>query len=142
MYLLDTNVVSEMRLLPKNKAHPNVVRWMRQFDDIQSFFISSMTILELERGALLKRRKDPVQGEILCDWIENQVIANFESRILPISLAVVRQCAKLHIPNPRPEFDALIAATSMQYNLALVTRNIKDFEGLPIRLINPFDGGF
>lgn len=139
MYLLDTNIVSELRLLPKNRADANFVTWASQFPDDRIFYINSVVVMELERGVMLKQRKDPVQGNILANWLYNDILPSFSSRILDIDRAVAHVCSTLHVPNPKPENDAWIAATAIAYGMTLVTRNVKDFAGINVNTINPFE---
>ena len=93
--------------------------------------------MEIEIGIRLEDRNDTAQGLILRQWMDEHVVPFFDPRIVPIDTAVAIQCAELHVPDKRPERDALIAATSLVHRMALVTRNEKDFEGLDIKIINP-----
>ncbi len=137
MYLLDTNVVSELRKAPAGKADPNVARWAGQVP-AASLFLSVVTILELELGVLLIERRDPRQGEILRSWLDQRVMLAFANRILTIDVAVARQCARLHVPDPCAERDALIAATALVHGLTVVTRNRDDFVATGVALLNPW----
>lgn len=134
MYLLDTNILSELRRPEKAKAA--LVKWSKM-QDIQSLYISVITALEIERGIELRALKDPDQARVLRDWLDGQILPAFTGRILPVSLAIARRCARLHVPNPFPERDALIAATAMEYDLGLVTRNVKDFQRTGVVILNP-----
>lgn len=136
MYLLDTNVLSELRRA--EKADANVRAWAAQHP-VADFFISSITVLELELGILMRERKDKVQGAILRSWFENQVLPRFEERILDIDAAVARRCAALHVPDPRSERDALISATALVHDMSVVTRNVTDFAATGVRLVNPWE---
>lgn len=136
MYLLDTNIVSELR--KGNKANTNVLSWARAAS-VFSLFLSVITILEIEAGILQKERKDPPQGAILRSWLDSHVLPSFSDRILNIDVAVALRCAKLHIPDPRSERDALISATALVHGLIVVTRNIKDFKETGVELINPWE---
>jgi predicted nucleic acid-binding protein len=136
MFLLDTNVLSELRR-PK-KADRNVVAWANSIS-AANFFLSAVSILEIELGALQIERRDSAQGAILRAWIDDQVLAGFEDRILPVDTAVAQRCARLHVPDPRSERDALIAATAMVHGLTVVTRNIADFEPIGVDLLNPWN---
>ena len=102
------------------------------------FFLSVITVLEIERGVLLVERRDAAQGKVLRDWIDNQLLVRFEARILPVDTAVALRCARLHIPDPRAERDALIAATALVHGMTVVTRNLKDFEPTGVELLNPW----
>lgn len=134
MFLLDTNVISELRR--PDKADRNVIAWATAIP-AANFFMSVISILEIELGARLIERKDAAQGAILRAWINGQVLARFEGRILAIDTAVAQRCAQLHVPNPRAERDALIAATGLVHGLTVVTRNVGDFEPTGVPLLNP-----
>ncbi|MBF2715624.1 type II toxin-antitoxin system VapC family toxin [Agrobacterium vitis] len=136
-YLLDTNVVSELRKVGDGKADRNVTEWIGA-QDSRTLFISAITILELERGILSLQRRDAAQGSRLRTWMDGRVRPEFAERILVIDDAVATRCAHLHIPDRRNESDALIAATALVHGLAVVTRNIQDFEGTGVVLINPW----
>ena len=137
MYLLDTNVISELRKAETGKANKNVVAWANNIDTSE-LFISAITILEIEKGVLQVERKDPTQGKILRLWLDNQVIPAFASRTLDVDTQVAIQCAMLHVPNPKSERDSLIAATGLVHKMTVVTRNIKDFEHTGVLLLNPW----
>ena len=136
MYLLDTNIVSELR--KGIKADSYVLSWAREVST-SSLFLSVITVLELEAGVLQKERKDPSQGAILRSWLNSHVLPSFLDRILNIDVAVAQRCAKLHIPDPHSERDALIAATALVHGLIVVTRNIKDFNETGVELLNPWE---
>ena len=137
MYLLDTNVVSELRKIRTNKADLRVARWA---EDVETalLYLSVITVMELEIGVVQRERRDPSQGAMLRDWLETQVLPAFDGRILPVDLAIARWCARLHAPDPRPERDALIAATGLSHGLTVVTRNIGDFQTTGVKLLNPW----
>lgn len=134
MYLLDTNVVSHLRR--PEKADSNVLAWSTLAREPK--FISVVTVLELRIGALLLDRRDPVQARAYTRWIDHTVLPQFKDHIISIDLPVTEQCARLHVPNKRPERDAFIAATALVHRLTVVTRNIRDFEGSGATLINPW----
>lgn len=136
MFLLDTNVISELRR--PATAHRNVVAWANAVP-AANFFMSAISILEIELGARLIERKDAAQGAVLRTWIDDQILVRFEDRILAVDTAVAQRCARLHVPNPRAERDALIAATALVYSLTVVTRNVADFEPTGVALINPWE---
>jgi predicted nucleic acid-binding protein len=138
-YLLDTNVVSELRKIGNGKADANVVAWVGR-EDSTAFFLSAITILELELGILGVQRRDARQGARLRTWLDNHVRPEFAGRILSIDDAVATRCAHLHIPDRRNEVDALIAATALVHELTLVTRNVKDFEGTGAIIVDPWLG--
>ena len=135
MFLLDTNVISELRR--PDKADRNVVTWANAHS-AASFFISAISILEIEVGALLITRKDQAQGHALRMWIDHQVLSRFEGRVLAVDTDVAQRCARLDIPDPRADRDALIAATALVHGLSVVTCNVTDFASTGVALINPW----
>ena len=135
MYLLDTNIVSELR--KASKADQRVVNWARQTDTL-SMYISVISILEIRMGILSLQRKDAEQAKVLDSWLSRQVIPGFADRILPIDLPVSLRCAELHVPDPRSDRDALIAATALHHGLTVVTRNTRDFIATGAMLHNPW----
>ncbi len=135
MYIIDTNVISELR--KRNRANPNVLRWADETDP-SGFFLSSVTLLEIKYGALLINRRDPVQGKLMLLWLNRDIIGGFAGRILPIDEDVALTCAALHVPDPRPDRDAYIAATALVHDLTVVTRNTRDFDGTGVKLFNPW----
>ena len=137
MFILDTNVVSELRKAVSGKAHAGVVKWANSVKSA-SLYISVITIFELEHGILLKEKKDANQGAILRTWFENHVMPAFADRILPVDTAVAKRCAKLHVPNPYSERDALIMATALVHGMTLVTGNVADFKPGGAEIINPW----
>jgi predicted nucleic acid-binding protein len=136
MYLVDTNVVSELRR--PERADTNVVAWASTVP-AASFFLSVISILEIELGALQIARRDAAQGAVLREWIDDQILPRFDGRILAIDTAVAQRCAHLHVPDPCAERDALIAATALVHGLTVVTRNVADFERVGVALLNPWD---
>lgn len=137
MYLLDTNVVSELRKAKSNKADRNVVSWADSVS-ATTLFVSVITILELETGVLLVERRDPAQGALLRTWLESQVLPSFSERTLAIDSIVAQRCARLHVPDPRSDRDALIAATALVHGMTVVTRNTSDFEPMAVEILNPW----
>ena len=138
-FLLDTNVISELRKAGDGRADTNVTAWVAA-QDATTFLISAITILELERGVLSVQRRDPKQGGRLRKWLDDHVRPQFAGRILPIDDAIATRCAQLHIPDRRYEADALIAATALVHNLSVVTRNVKDFHETGVVVIDPWQG--
>jgi len=135
MFILDTNVVSELRQ-PK-KAHPNVLAWAST-QPIAAQFVSAITVLELELGVLQKERKDATQGAMLRKWLDGYVLPQFAGRILPLDHVVALRCARLHVPDPRAERDTIIAATALVHGMTVVTRNVDDFAATGVSLFNPW----
>jgi len=138
MYLVDTNVVSELRR--PGRTDPRVLAWARGVLPAE-LFLSAITVLEIEVGVLLVERRDARQGAMLRGWLENQVLQAFDGRILPIDMAVARRCAALHVPDPKAERDALIAATALVHRLTVVTRNVADFDAMGVPLLDPWNDG-
>ena len=141
MYILDTNVISELR--KAKKTHQNVRKWAERFPSA-SLYISVISVLELEIGILLierrdKEHRDKEQGAILRAWMDRHVLPTFSGRILAIDTAVAQRCATLHIPNPRSDRDALIAATALVHGLTVATRNVADFERTGVGVLNPWE---
>ena len=137
MYILDTNVISELRRAGQGKADENVVRWASSVETA-SLYVSVISILEIETGILQIERRDPDQANRLRNWFEGHVLQAFENRILPINEAVARQCAQLHVPDPKPERDSLIAATALTHGMTVVTRNIRDFDRTGAAVLDPW----
>lgn len=135
MFLLDTNVISELRR--PERADSAVVAWAST-QPAASQFLSAISILEIELGARLVERRDGAHGASLRAWIHNQILPHFEGRILAIDAAVALQYAGLHVPHPRPERDALIAATAAVHGLTVVTRNVTDFQPMGVTVLNPW----
>lgn len=138
MFILDTDVVSELRKVKTGKARRNVAAWNKSVELVQTY-LSIITIHELELGTLLLERKDPTQGAILRAWLDTRVLPEFEGRILPIDTAVAQRCAKLHVPDPRPLRDAYIGATALVHGMTVVTRNVDDFNPMGVETVNPWE---
>ena len=135
MYLLDTNVISELR---KPQADAGVVAWAKSVIAAR-MFISAITLKELETGVLRMERRDPVQGKVLRTWLKRHVMPAFDARILPVDAAVALRFAHLHVSEQANESDALIAATALVHGLTVVTRNVSDFKSSGVPLLNPWD---
>jgi toxin FitB len=138
MYLLDTNVISELRKAKTGKAHRNVNNWARKVP-ASMLFLSVISVLELEIGILLVERRDSLQGALLRSWMADQVLPAFEGRILAIDTHVAQRCAALHVPAPRSDRDALIAATALIHGMSVVTRNVSDFEPMGVSIVDPWN---
>ncbi|USZ48822.1 type II toxin-antitoxin system VapC family toxin [Halomonas sp. DN3] len=136
MYVLDTNVVSELRKVRAGKADLNVATWTESVDAAE-LFVS--TIMELELGVLSIERKDATQGAVLRSWLEQQVLPEFSGRTLPVDAAVAQRCARLYVPDKRGERDALIAATALVHGMTVVTCNVADFEPTGVTILNPWE---
>ena len=137
MYLLDTNVISELRKAKSISCNQNVIDWAKNVSP-SSLYISVITILEIEIGVLLVERRDPAQGAVLRSWLNAHVLPVFAERILYIDVAVAQRCAKLHVPNPHSDRDALIAATALVHGMTIVTRNVNDFNQTEVEILNPW----
>jgi toxin FitB len=137
MYLLDTNVVSELRKVHSGRADSNVAKWADGVD-ASNLYLSAITVQELEIGVLLAERRDAVQGAVLRTWLERQVLPAFMGRILPVTTDVARRSARLHVPDPQPLRDGLIAATALTHSMTLVTRNLVDFTPTGVPTLNPW----
>ena len=137
MFLLDTNVVSELRKIRLGKANRTVAKWADSVD-AADLFLSAITIQELEMGVLLAERRNPSQGAIFRAWLNGHVLPAFSGRVLPVDIAVAQRSARLHVPDPRPVRDALIAATALVHGMTVVTRNVADFEPTGVLILNPW----
>ena len=138
MYVLDTNVLSELRKVRLGTADANVAAWAESVD-AAALFVSVVNVMELELGVLASERRDATQGAMLRAWLDLQVLPEFAERTLPIDTAVAQRCARLHVPDKRGERDALIAATALVHGMAVVTRNVADFKPTGVVTINPWD---
>ena len=139
MFLLDTNVVSELRKSKSGKAHPRVTAWAAKVS-AGSLYLSAITLLELEMGVLQIERRDAAQGTIIRTWLDDHVLPAFAGRVLAIDTAVALRCARLHVPDKLSERDAMIAATALVHGMTVVTRNVADFEASGVPLLNPWLG--
>lgn len=137
MYLLDTNVVSELRKSADGRINKGVQSWAEAiFPELM--FISAITVLELEIGVLQIERRDKKQGAVLRRWINQNVLPAFSERVLPVDLAVAQRCASLHVPNPKSERDAMIAASAIESRMTIVTRNVSDFSQSGVKVFDPW----
>ncbi|KGE52751.1 type II toxin-antitoxin system VapC family toxin [Xanthomonas axonopodis pv. vasculorum] len=138
MYVLDTNVLSELRKISLGKADANVAAWAERVD-AADLFVSVITVMELELGVLSIESRDPAQGATLRSWLEQHLLPEFYGRTLPIDTAVAQRCARLHVPDKRGERDALIAATALVHGMGVVTRNAADFRPTGVTVVNPWE---
>ena len=137
MYLLDTNVISEMRKVASGRVDLALLRWADGVDG-RKLYLSSITILEMQTGILRKSRKDAAQGRVYEQWLHDQVLEQFAGRILAVDVTIALRCARLHVPVTVAYNDALIAATALVHGLTVVTRNVKDFEPMGVKVLNPW----
>lgn len=140
MYLLDTNVVSELRKVKSKHINKNVVKWAKSVSP-SNLFLSVITILELETGILSVERRDPSQGALLRTWMDSHVFPAFSERILYLDIAIAQRCARLHVPDRKSDRDAIIAATALVHGMVVVTRNTKDFDQTGVEVLNPWELG-
>ncbi len=127
MYVLDTNVVSELRKAAAGRANSGVTGWANSVP-ATLMFLSVISLHELEHGVLLAERSDPTKGTVLRTWLDSSVNPAFEDRLLPVNAEIARRSAALHVPDPAPFRDALIAATALHHDMTVITRNTKDFD--------------
>ena len=137
MYLLDTHVISELRKAKSGKADKNVEAWANSVS-ATSLYLSVITVLELETGILFVERRDTAQGAVLRSWLNAHVLPAFSDRILVVDTAIAQCCAKLHVPDPCSDRDAIIAATALVHGMTVVTRNIDDFKATGVGILNPW----
>lgn len=135
-YLLDTNVISELRK-PPGRIDENVAAWGASLSADEQF-VSAVTVFEVEFGILQVERRDELQGKMLRRWFDDRVLGAFRKRILVLDAEVARRAAGLHVPDPRPERDAYIAATALAHGLTVATRNVADFEPMGVPVVNPW----
>lgn len=138
MFLLDTNALSELRR--PDKANAGLAAWAAGAAAAEQF-ISAITLFEIELGAAQAGRRDAAKEAVLRAWIDATILPGFRGRILPVDAAVATRCAALHVPDPRPQRDSLIAATALVHRLIVVTRNVRDFEPMGVQLLNPWSEG-
>ncbi len=138
MFLLDINVIFELRKVGDGKANAHVVAWLSSVD-AAAFYLSTVTIMELELGILRIERRDPTQGAMLRSWLDGYILSEFSERTFSVDTRVALRCARLHVPDPRSDRDALIAATALVHGMTVVIQNMADFEPIGVPLLNPWD---
>lgn len=133
MYLLDTNIISELR---KPKPHGGVVAWYNNIAE-KDLFISAVSVGEIQAGIEITREQDPQKAQALEAWLIQ--VANIH-HVLPMDAGIFMLWAKLmHSQSNTVREDAMIAATAISQELTVVTRNVKDFKRFKVKLINPFE---
>lgn len=137
MFVIDTNVVSELQKIKSGRADPQVCRWS-SVTNVEAMYLSAVTIYELEIGVLLLDRRDPAQSLALRGWLDGVLPTVFADRVLAVDGKVARRCAALNVPNPCSFRDALIAATALVHGMTVVTRNVRDFERTGVEIFNPW----
>ncbi len=137
MYVLDTNVISELRRLGQGRGDANVQRWV-DLVEVSVTYITAITAFELHLGVQQMEHRDPVQGRALRGWLSG-TLASFDRRIIPFDEPAAAIAAGLHIPDPKPDRDSMIAASALAHGFAVVTRNVKDFRFPKLAVINPWD---
>ncbi|MGF1512067.1 MAG: type II toxin-antitoxin system VapC family toxin [Myxococcota bacterium] len=137
MFVVDTNIISELRKARAGKANTGVTAWAKSVA-APAMFMSVISLHELEHGVLLVEHRDPAQGNLLRTWLDKGVVPAFERRILDVTPEVARLSASFHLPNPAPFRDALIAATAAINGMAVVTHNTRDFERFGVEIVDPW----
>jgi predicted nucleic acid-binding protein len=133
-FLLDTNVVSELR--KGERCAPKVNAWAQNSESNQNF-LSVLVVGELRRGAILKRRTDRAAADALEQWIA-RLTHLYSDRILPVTLEIAQEWGRLSALRPIPPEDALLAATANVHRLTFVTRNTRNVQGLGVAILNPW----
>ncbi|MDO4683703.1 MAG: type II toxin-antitoxin system VapC family toxin [Lautropia sp.] len=137
MFLLDTDIISELRRAAHGLSDPGVVAWARATDPTL-MRTSVIVLMEIEHGIQRLERKDPAQGRQLRHWFEHQVRPAFGAHALPADLETALICAGLHTRAPRSPHDTLIGATAIRHGLTVVTRNVRDFQAMDVPTLDPF----
>lgn len=134
-YLLDTNVISELR--KGDRTNPRVASWFTEVAEEDVFF-SALTLGEIRRGIESVRRRDPKSAAVLESWL-GRVSDRYRERILPVDRAIAEEWGRMDPPDPLPVVDGLLAATAKVFGLTLATRNVRDVERTGVRCVNPFE---
>jgi toxin FitB len=138
MFLLDTNVISELRKSKSGTANAGVTDWAVGLP-VHLIFMSVISLHELEQGVLLAERKDPAKGALLREWLTDSVCPGFADRTIAVTGPIAVRAAALHVPDPAPFRDALIGATAIHHGMTVVTRNVRDFERFTeLEVVNPW----
>lgn len=135
-FLLDTNVVSELR--NPRRCHPAVLAWSHSLSP-ESQYLSVISVLEIEQGVLRMMRRDEAQGAQLRRWLDEKLLPSFAGRILTFDTDAAKACARMHVPDPQPERDAMISAIARVHGLIVATRNVADFAPMGVSVFNPWD---
>jgi len=134
-WLVDTNVISEAR--KGSNCDPHVADWLaRQAGELH--YISAISMMEVKLGIELAQNRNPEFAAVLEAWYETKLKARFQGKVLQVDLEVAEVCARLHAVRTRSFRDSLIGATALLHDLRLVTRNVKDFQGMGVSLVNPW----
>ncbi len=137
MFLLDTNVVSELRKARSGRADANLTIWARSVPS-SALYLSVITVMELENGIEGVKGRDPNQYAARRTWMDNFVLSAFAGRILGFDLPAAIRCAGLNRPQPKPLRDSMIAAMALQHGMRVVTRDVSDFESM-VPVLNPWN---
>lgn len=138
MFLLDSNVVSELRSV--KRCHPHLLAWQQEAP-LESCWISVVTLLEIRKGIVQMEGKDVEFAGVLERWLKERVKPTFATRTLSVTPPVAERAGRIAAIRTRGLADCLIAATALEHRLALVTRNLADFEDLEgLEIVNPWDG--
>jgi predicted nucleic acid-binding protein len=138
MYILDTNVIYELRKISFGRGNGKVAHWAKSIST-SCMYLSAITVQEIEIGVLLAEHRDLPKGTVLRTWLEQYVLPAFSERILPVDTTIARCSAAMHVPNPMPFRDSFIAATALVHKMTLVTRNVADFQTSGVSFVNPWE---
>ena len=140
MYLLDTNVLSELRKHLSGRIDPGVAAWANTVAQ-DRMYLSVITLTEVEFGIARLEPNDPPQANLLRTWLYDRVLPTFTGRILPVDQPISLRAGGLHMPKPKDAHDALIAATALIHGFIVVTRNVSDFTGNGVSILDPWTSG-
>jgi predicted nucleic acid-binding protein len=139
MFILDTNVISELRKAGSGKADHNAVSWLSQ-QNAKNSYVSAITLMEIEFGILRIVQRDTSQGKLLRQWMDYHILPEFSERTIAVDSTIALRSAALHVPDPRPERDAFIAAFALVHRMVIVTRNVANFLPMGVTVIDPWNG--